>query len=40
MKDGGDVTVCAFDHTVYQCVFKEDIEKLKEYKRMYEDLCK
>ena len=37
---GGECTICAFDNDKHVCVSKEIYEELKEYKSMYEDLCK
>lgn len=39
-KSGGTFTLCLMDDDKYVRIFKEDLEKLKEYKSMYEDLCK
>jgi hypothetical protein len=39
-KSGGTFTLCLMDDDKYARIYKEDLEKLKEYKHMYEDLCK
>lgn len=38
-KDGGNLTICAFDDS-HVCVTKKIYDELREYKAMYEALCK
>lgn len=39
-KEDSEVTIAAFSSDTHVCVSKKLFEELKEYKAMYEDLCK